>query len=174
MAPYPLDATPGSPAANTYATLAEARDYYARHLYATNPDQDDDDKLSVALVQATQLIEEGYVWYGRTASLAQRLAWPRYRMEMPNQRGYWLSSTTIPDRLKDATAELARQLLAGDTTAENKVEAQGIESLSVDGAVSIRFTGRGGRKVLPSAVTDKLSLWGYLRNERGVRRLERA
>jgi hypothetical protein len=67
--------------------------------------------------------------------------------------------TYIPLTLKEATAELAGQFLAGDRTLDNDVIIQGIQSLKA-GSVAISFNKDMLAQVIPQAVYDMLpSSW---------------
>jgi hypothetical protein len=69
--------------------------------------------------------------------------------------GAMIPSGEVPQALKDATAEFARQLMVTDRTADNDVEAQGISSLSA-GPVSLAFKDTIYPKVVPDAVMNLL------------------
>lgn len=71
--------------------------------------------------------------------------------------------TVIPQRLKDATAELAGQLLIEDRTLDNDVIIQGINSLRA-GSVSLGFNKDLIQQVIPQAVYDMLC-YGWLTDE---------
>jgi len=57
----------------------------------------------------------------------------------------------IPDELKEATAELAGQLVAADTTLDNAASAAGLKSVTA-GSVSVSFKDMIEARVLPDAV----------------------
>ncbi len=183
--PLVLDATPGGASANSYASLADARAYYDSHLYATDEQLDDDELLAKALVMATRLLDEWWDWQGSATTLTQKLAWPRvdgwafnyenspYRSGLTYVTGAVIPSDVIPDELKHATAELARQLLAGDRTADSDVETQGLKALKAS-SIELTFRDNVVAKVIPDAVFQMVSRWGTLRNRKGVLKLVRA
>ena len=85
----------------------------------------------------------------------------RPRTGLLDANGNVLSSTAIPERIAEACAELARQLLAADRTADN--DAQGLTSLTV-GSISMTWaTPAQLVKVLPDAVWYLVALWGTVR-----------
>src|SRR5438128_1270421 len=100
----PVDATPGGPASNSFATVAEADAYHVARLHnpewaaASNGDKE------AALEWATRVLDR-LPWQGSRAGITQLLRWPRYAVY--DLDGFYVSSLTIPAFLRDATAELA-------------------------------------------------------------------
>lgn len=160
MPPPTLIATAGAADANVYATLAQADAYHEAHAYGDAWRAALVEQKRRALLTATRLLDQHMVWAGTAASTTQRLAWPR--TGLLDLHGNTLSSTTIPERLQEACAELARQLLEADRTADNEVEAKGLTSLSV-GPISMTFRSAQLVKVLPDAVWFLVSPWGTVR-----------
>ena len=151
-----LIATPGAADANTYCSVAEADSYH---------DTVRTDEYSIwiglssdvknrSLVQATRLIDEHWFFIGhRThpiSGVTQTLEWPRKLVPIEGKRAqngdvdpallgpllYYLDHTTIPEVVKNATAELARQISQADVTANS--DDAGIASTSV-GGLSVTF-----------------------------------
>jgi len=147
-----LVATAGASDANSYATRAEADAYHEARLHADAWTVSDGDKER-ALVMATRLLDSLVTWTGAASGETQALAWPRSGMLTRN--GYGISSTIIPQALKDATAEFARQLLTEDRSLDNDVEANGLTQLKA-GPVELKFKEAVVRKALPDAVIDLL------------------
>jgi hypothetical protein len=159
MPPPTLVATPGAANANAYATLAQADAYHEAHAHGDTWRETYVERKQRALLTATRLLDQHIVWGGTAASTTQRLAWPRTGLLDAN--GNVLSSTAIPERIAEACAELARQLLAADRTADN--DAQGLTSLTV-GSISMTWaTPAQLVKVLPDAVWYLVALWGTVR-----------
>lgn len=113
-------ATAGSASGNSFVTEAEAISYMAARL---NPDSwitfngsacTEDEKK--ALIEATRELDP-LMWGGRRATDTQRLAWPRLWAPDPDSpiRSYY-DSDVIPQRVKDATCELALQFVKAGTT----------------------------------------------------------
>jgi CRP-like cAMP-binding protein len=90
-------------------------------------------------------------WTGAVATTVQRLLWPRTGMY--SRTGQPLDPAVNPSDLKDATAELARQLKKGDRTSDNDVAVQGITAVRA-GSVSVSFKGDGIdiTKVIPDII----------------------
>jgi hypothetical protein len=181
-----LITTPSSPTANSYATLAEAQTYHDGHLYASAWTTAVQGTKETALIMATRLLDATWSWYGRRTSNDQRLEWPRDGVLKEAGTGSWdvfsafvpryLPNDAIPEKLKEATAEYARQLISSDRTADLDQALQGISSLAA-GSVSLSFKDTFYLQPVPDAVYYLVPpIWGYLRTKgsTGVRMLERA
>jgi hypothetical protein len=110
-------ATAGASTANSFATAAEFESYRDTRLNAGAYDTADSDDQDRALIEATR--ELGVLTYvGTAASDTQALVWPRQWAEDPDASVgvTYYASTEIPQRVKDATMELALQFLIAGTT----------------------------------------------------------
>lgn len=163
MATPTLIATPMASDANSYCTVAEADLYHAAHLYAAVWEDADASQKTVALIWATRLLDEQVDWVGTKATEAQALRWPRTDVE--DRDGYLLASTVIPNWLKNATAELARQLLAKDRLAVRDDAMGGIKSVSA-GSVSVEFDAQDRIQVFPESVQSLID-WYSLGTQGG-------
>lgn len=161
-------ATPGAANANSFLTEVEATPYFNARLPLVPPWEDADDPTA-ALVMATRILSAlaqphrflissssppyyyrtRRQWTGLPASATQSLAWPRVGMYDAN--GNAIASTVVPQALKDATAELAGQLIIADTTLDNATSVAGITSVKA-GSVAVTFKDMIEAKVLPDAV----------------------
>jgi hypothetical protein len=115
--PLVLDATAGSPSANSYATRSEALAYLESRLYAVTDwlVQTDGDK-DAALVWATRLLDNHLTWAGARTYVNQALDWPR--QGIVDKGGFSvLPYNVVPQEIKNAAAELAFQLTQSDPTA---------------------------------------------------------
>lgn len=172
--PSALVTTPGAATANAYCSVPEADAYHddlpvaSVRLAWTSASSDD---KSRAVLEATRLIDRAFEFQGSRTTVLQALAWPRYvSTPMPNDLGFYVSGVTefyvdwqtIPDRVKQATAEYARQLLTADRTADYAVEAKGIKSIKAD-VIEIEFKDYVTGKPVPDAVALLLSTLGWLR-----------
>lgn len=160
MPPPILIATAGATTANVYATLAAADAYHEAHAHGDTWRSAIVEQKQRALLTATRMLDQHLAWAGRATSLTQRLAWPR--TGLLGLQGETLDSTTIPERIVEACAELARQILEEDRTADSEIEANGLTSLSV-GSISMTFKHAQVVKVLPDAVWFLVSQWGTVR-----------
>lgn len=150
-----LIATPGAVDSNSYATLAEANLYHASTLNASAWTTASDATKETALQWATRLLDEQVEWVGEIVSADQALRWPRF--DVYTRDGIAFDSDSIPTFLKNATAELAKQLIASDRTAESS--SLGISELQVD-VVKIVFDKTESKAVLPPAVYNMVKAYG--------------
>jgi len=110
-------ATVGSASANSYVTLSEAEGYCESRLNATAwTDRTDDDIKGRALVEATRELDV-LSYIGMRVDTTQVRQWPRQFAPDPDVPwNFYFSTTAIPQRVKDATCELALQFLVAGTT----------------------------------------------------------
>jgi hypothetical protein len=140
-----LNATVGGASANSFLTVDEATAYFANRLYASAW-TGNAALQAAALITATQrLNQEEYC--GSYVTLTQALKWPRVSTWDPDGRPYAFDA--IPQALRDATCELALELLKNDLLAE--VETKNLVALKA-GPVELQFkeVQRSGR--LPEQV----------------------
>ena len=148
-----LVATAGAVNANSYSTLAEADLYHEQHLYATTWTEADDDNKIIALIWATRVLDEEVDWSGTKSTNEQSLRWPRY--DVYDRDGYALLNTTIPQFLKNATAELARHLLLKDRFQVMDENVAGLKSVTA-GPVSVEFDTMDRIDLLPPSVLSMI------------------
>lgn len=111
-----IDATVGGSAANSFVTLAEMVTYMTGRLNSDAFDDATVDNQNRALVEATREISVKE-YDGNRVTSTQSLSWPRLNAIDPDSPQSWLfSSTVIPQRIKDATMELAFQFLVAGTS----------------------------------------------------------
>lgn len=170
-----LVTTPGSATANAYVTLAVANQYHLdRPAVGTTWSAATDDQKNAAILWATTLMDSLWDWTGYATDAVQALLWPRGGMLKRNDWEY-VADDVIPVELQHATAEYARQLLAGDLAGNSEIETQGITALTA-GPVSLTFKDSVVAKPVPDAVVNLIPYsWGrpYSRS-RGTRELQRA
>jgi len=146
-----LIATAKSSTANSYCTLAEADQYQDDRpaVSTTWADASENNKIR-ALLWATQLMESLFDWTGYASTTTQALGWPR--MGLLERIDVDLDSDTVPQEVKDAQAEYARQLLVTNRAQDNDIESQSIKSIKA-GSVALEFEeGAAYNKVVPDAV----------------------
>lgn len=105
-------ATLKSETANSYVTLAEADSYFETVPDETNWDNKSNDAKNRALISACRWIDS-LNYYGDRCDEDQALKWPRNNYTVDDVE---LACTAIPNSIKYAQYELARQL-ANDTEA---------------------------------------------------------
>ena len=145
-----LVATAKSETANSYCTLAEADQYHDDRpaVSTTWADASENNKIR-ALLWATKLMESLFTWNAYATTTTQALGWPR--TGLLDRIDATLDSDTIPEEVKNAEAEFARQLLVANRGQDNEIEAQGISSIKA-GSVFLQFTASQYNKVVPDVV----------------------
>lgn len=153
-----FDATAKSAAATSLITVEEADDYHARRLHASDWTAAATATKQAALMWASGLLTYTVDWQGERTGDSQALAWPRSGIF--DESGTEIDDDTVPARIKDATAEYARQLIFSDPTADLKQDAQGLASMTV-GSLKFDFRASGGmRRPVPAAVVELIGDWG--------------
>jgi len=105
---FVFDSTVGGASSNSYASVAEASDYFDGRLDAADWTTATTTAQQSALVMATRRLDtEDFV--GSPASVTQALKFPRYYV--PNDYGSWEDGAAIPVRIKHATYEIALAVL---------------------------------------------------------------
>ena len=172
-----LDANPNSGTLNSYSTLAEALDYHSARLHNDawlNSGSSDKNK---ALMWATRQLDT-MAWRGVRTVGTQLLAFPRKGLsyyETDSGAGSGVESydiagtgfftkieiddTTVPQFLKDATAELAMYLLEGDTTPPSGTE--GFSRIKVD-SIDITINALDRESWFSSSIRGLV--WRFLQN----------
>ena len=110
-----VNATPGDPLANSYATIAEPDSYHETGLDPSAWTAATEDQKTRALISATRLLDTNVTWQGRRATIEQALDWPRYFVHARDAR-WFLSHLRIAQDVKNATRELAGQLIVSRAT----------------------------------------------------------
>jgi hypothetical protein len=145
---------------NSYATHAEFLSYMDRipEVYKSAFIAADPFQREQALVWATQLLDANILWpsgsYRRLET--QTLQFPR--IGIIDQDGWLVDELTVPQFIKDATCQLAFELLKSDLTTE---PTTGIRALTV-GPISIDFDINHAHdvKVIPRSVWSLLLPYG--------------
>lgn len=171
--PPTLVATANSPNANSFLTLAEGQTYWDTRLQ-TGMWEDSEDQ-TMALILATRMLvmmlaprrefippssgQDGYfmiypTWTGLPATATQALPWGRIGMFDIN--GNAIPTTTIPQELKNATAELAGQMSKADRLIDSDTAVKGLTAVKA-GSVALTFKDNVSTlKVLPDVVYNLL------------------
>lgn len=137
-------ATVGSASANSFVTLAEAATYVESRLNATAWESTaTTDEKNRALVEATRWLTV-LGWYGARVDTTQALSWPRSWApdpDSPNLAYNYFATTVVPQRVKDATCELAFQFVKAGTTDVAALDANaGVIEKTVD-VLTTRWNG---------------------------------
>lgn len=143
----------GKADANSYASVAEGNAYHDAHLYSDAWTTANDARKAVALVMATRSLNAAVEWFGMRGGALQALEWPRYGVERKDvgDIGATWPENAVPVPVKNATCELARELLSANRTAD--ADTRGIAELGLgQGAISIKFDASDRAGVLPDEV----------------------
>jgi hypothetical protein len=151
-----LDATPNGTTSDSYVSVLDADAFHATHLYALDWTAATGANKEKALKMATRILDEKIDWSGSRATTTQALAWGRTGI---SSDGIAVSSSIVPQAIKNATAEFAKHLLSGDTT--GNADGKGLTSLSV-GSISLTFDKTDTAGVMPSIVQEMLRGWGTI------------
>ena len=164
-----LVATPGADDANTYCTLAEAEAYHETRLHNDDWVSASSSNKNKALAWATRLLDDLIEWNGSKTDVYQPLRFPRYNLV--DTDGQILDSSTIPQFLKNATAEYAMHLIIGDRVKET--DLKGYQSIKV---ASIRITPDkyDNPAFIPPSVWEMIKDYGVRKNSTSFRGLSRA
>lgn len=93
---------------NSYVTIAEADDYWTlRNEEATGWGELSDEAKTRGLILAAQYMDYSYRWDGDRYSSLQAMSWPRVMFMDRDYRAMF--ANVIPQRIKDAQCELARE-----------------------------------------------------------------
>ena len=165
-----LDADPTSATFNCYSTLAEANTYHSARLHNSAWTGADVATKEASLLWATRNFEI-LQWKGWQTDPAQPLHWPRTgvfkdgdevadRLSFPMlYTQYMFGGATIPQFLKDATAELAFWLIQSDVTAP--VGTEGFKRVKVD-SIELEVDKQDRLKWMNDSVRN--IVWRYLKN----------
>jgi len=165
-----LNATIGSPDANSYVTVAEANAYFTNRVHSDA--WSDFDEQTSALVTASQMLDWYVKWKGYKATSEQSVGWPR--VNVVRRDGTTVASDIIPKEVKVATFELALASLEGDRTADDPMA--GIEQIK---AGTLMVKADNGDLDSTAADTIPERIWKilsdlYMRGDISVVRLMRA
>lgn len=161
-----IDATAKGASSNSYVTLAQADQYHDdRVASGTTWGDSSENSKTRAILWATELLESLYDWNGAVTTTTQKLAWPRSGLW--NRNGYALDDETLPEPIRDATAEFARQLLVSRRADDNPTEAESLAELKA-GSITLTFSDSGTyNKIVPDAVYHLIpEMWGKPRGRR--------
>ena len=157
--------------ANSYASAADGDAYHDGHLYATAWSAATLANQEKALVMATRLIDGQFQFAGWKASDAQALQWPRLSVRNPDGEDD-LPPDVVPVAVRDATCELARELLIADRTAAPEGEGLKYENT---GTTQKGWDKNDTRPIVSHVAQALLGKFGILLNRKsGMVRLVRA
>jgi len=117
---------------NSFVSLADADSYFLDRANATWAAATDANKQA-ALIRATDYLVQKYTgdWLGSITSTSQALPWPRSGVVTSD--GVVISSSAIPDAIKNATSELGLRALSNSNLfADTNAGSENIKRNKVD------------------------------------------
>jgi hypothetical protein len=161
-----FNTTVGDPAANSYATVAEADDYLtqARLHVSTGWTELTNNQKEAALMWATREVDL-YEYVGTLLATDQALQWPR--LNAYTHDGRLVAEDAIPQAVKDAQAELAYFLAQADPAGVPAGEE--FEKVKV-GPIEVSFKDRAGSgEILEQAPPDVRAMLKRYLKAQGIR-----
>lgn len=126
--------------ANSYISLAAANTYWVDYGSPTEWDAASTTEKSAALMYATRWLDDNFAWYSTIYSVTQNLGWPRWSYYDNENRE--VPSGTVPQRVKDATCEIALVHLKDGL---NSSDNEGIKSEKI-GDASVTYSSSNNQK----------------------------
>ena len=165
-----LDATVGSPDANSYITVSEATSYFSDRAFSSG--WDDVDDQAALLVTASKQLDWYVTWKGTKATSEQGMDWPRDGVV--DELGNPIPNDIIPKAVKEAVAEYALSSFESDRTADDDLAGLAMVQAST---LKVQTDGGGSTSTAKETIPDKI--WKMLsglttRSGIGVVRLMRA
>lgn len=145
--PLILETGAGVANANSYADLSYADEYFSTHPFFSDAWSDLQFNKENLLIAATRQLDLLFNWYGIPYRTDQALGWPRtiYGYTSHNL----LVTDVMPDRLRQATCEMAFHMSRGDPFATPASE--GLEALRID-VIELQFNQSKKAAALPAPV----------------------
>jgi hypothetical protein len=159
--------------ANTYASEADADNFFAGHLY---PDYwvapVNQTRRTAALAMATAIIDAEWQFHGHRAVAGQALQWPRADCPDPDgESGARVAEDAVPVAIVNATCQMALKLLQTDRTTDPAGEGIFSEWTEFTGK---KYDATTRRPVLPPWVQSYLLKYGVpIRRAPGMVKLTR-
>ena len=107
------------------------------------------DRQESLLRLATRLLDDHVVWSGEPAQASQALAFPRSGLE--TRQGGTVSASSIPNTIRNATAEFALALDSAD-----RAEDSALVDLGISEASGTKFAFGPRRRVIPARVLEMI------------------
>lgn len=164
-----LETGAGVPGANSYASLEYADEYFLSHPFYSDSWSGiiSSDKRTALLIAASRQLDVQFLWRGTRVSTTQGLEWPRYGAY--DDYGQYISQNIVPERVVQATCEMAYYLSKGDVS-QNTQASQGLDRLKID-VIELEFSGSTSQPVVGSAVISLLRGLGDFASGIRVRRV---
>lgn len=161
-----VNVTPFDPACNSYVDVAFTDDYAATRV----PDATVSaawaaltaDSKALYLVNASRFLDASFEWIGDRYSRDQKMDWPRVNAWV---QGFLLDVISFPQRLKEATVEMALYSMTNDGAVS--VEDQNTLGALQVGPIHLKFNNNDGQpavRYIPDIVAYLLRDLGTFRD----------
>lgn len=151
----------GLPNATSYASVAEATDYFTPDQTAfVTWDAFTSEQQEFYLALATRLLDQKAEYKGTIKSETQALRWPRSGVY--NRDGILLSSVLVPTQIKQAMFELAKYIFSGTDVATG-FDVTNLSRVKVD-VIEIEFQEETAQVSTPSIINAILHPIGFFRS----------
>lgn len=125
---FTFDSTPGSSTTNSYLSVTEADDYFAGRFGADKWGEFSSIQKQQLLVTASKKLDT-CVFGGVKSKVIQSLAWPR--RAVTDIDGYVIPDTVIPNKLKEATCEMALWIWTEEDRLLSDIDLLQVDTYSV-------------------------------------------
>lgn len=151
---------------DSYISLVDAESYIASSFFIGEWSDLNSTQKENLLKTSSMYLDSFYSWYGEKAVETSGLRWPRSGVE--DADGISISSSTIPNKIKWATVEMAIYLASSNLLEES--DSRGIDSVKID-VIEITFNSSEKSVKLPNTVTHLLKDYGTPRISSRIGRL---
>lgn len=160
----------GLTTSNAYVDVVDANAFFETHIYASAWAPLGADYQARALIMASRQLDQTWQFNGYKMNPLQAMQWPRMRCPDPdidsptagNLRFFpnsnWLDETKVPQIVKDATCQMALDLLTTNRTADP--DDRGIRTIDIFQGVKIEFDKADQRRIVPDSVRVSLMKYG--------------
>ena len=146
--------TPSGETSNAYITEAEGDTYHEGRLNNSEWTAGTQATKEASIIWATRVLDSMFEWKGSISDNDQALDWPR--IGVYNKKNQYLDSEAIPKEVKDATAELAFQLIKQDRLILDEPDNAGVKAFSL-GSIKFAFDAQDRADLIPSWVQTLLA-----------------
>lgn len=155
----------GKPNANSYISLEEADSYFAhKRLNSSTWTATSEANKKIALKMATSVLDHEVQWKGEKRFTNGSLRWPRnYAYD---DDGDLIDNSSVPQTVREATAEMALWLLGQDRFTNRS--GIGLKSLRVD-VIQLEFDKYDKVDLVPAFIRRMLVEFGDVHTSSGVK-----
>lgn len=155
---------------NSYVDVVDANAFLETHVYAQDWVLKGSDWQARVLIMASRLLDQMWQFNGFKTNPVQAMQWPRMRCPdhdvdnpmagslrfFPNTN--YLDETKVPQIVKDATCQMALDLLTVNRTTDP--DDRGIKTIDIFQGVKIEFDKADQRRIIPDSVRVSLLKYG--------------